>query len=271
MSAPAATASGARRCLAPLASCATARRTCSGVASQTGAPICGYPALQLAFPSAADGHGFLTGRRGLASELTARAGSAGGGLLPCLTCLALDRARTAQLPCPVLWPSPLSWPRALPPSRRVARGSARSPVPALARHRELPARHRFAGPFQECDQLVRVLLVWRWLATLPARRQAAPRDGRLFFCGHRRALPLICSASVFISALRPASACSTCRADQHADRCCINLAGRCCRVWSWWLWLSHSCPIWSLLTCTRAPGWAAAGWRVQAPDRAHHP
>jgi hypothetical protein len=97
MSAPAATAGGARRCLAPLASCATARRTCSGVASQTGAPICGYPALQLAFPSAADGHGFLTGRRGLASELTARAGSAGGGLLPCLTCLALHAP--GQLSC----------------------------------------------------------------------------------------------------------------------------------------------------------------------------
>jgi hypothetical protein len=257
MSAPAATAGGARRRLAPLASCATARRTCSGVASQTGAPICGYPALQLAFPSAADGHGFLTGRRGLASELTARAGSAGGGLLPCLTCLALDAP--GQLSCLV----PCSGLR-LCPGRELFRRRAEllaAPLDLLFQLLRVTGSCRLGiglrVRFQECDQLMRVLLVCRWLATLPARRQAVPRDGLSVLLRSSPCPSLISSASVFISALRPASACSTGRADQHADRCRINLAGRCCRVWSWWPWLSHSCPIWSLLTCTRAPGWGS--------------
>ena len=199
----------------------------------------------------------LTGRRSLASELAARAGSAGGGLLPCLTCLALDAP--GQLGCLV----PCSGLR-LCPGRELFRRRAEllaAPLDLLFQLLRVTGSCRLGIGLRvrfRSDQLVRVLLVCRWLATLPARRQAVPRDGHLFFCGHRRALPFS-SASVFISALRPASACSTCRADQHADRCCINLAGRCCRVWSWWPWLSHSCPIWSLLTCTRAPGWGSGG------------
>ena len=253
MSAPAAPASGARRCLAPLASCATARRTCSGVASQTGAPICGYPDLQLAFPSAADGHGFLTGRRGLASELTARAGSAGGGLLPCLTCLALDAP--GQLSCLV----PCSGLR-LCPGRELFR-----------RRAEL-----LAAPLDLLFQLLRVTGSCRLgIGSCPAGVSMAGNFAGSA-AGSSTGWPSVLLRSLpcpsfnlfgigFISALRPASACSTCRADQHADRCCINLAGRCCRVWSWWPWLSHSCPIWSLLTCTRAPGWGSCGVARSGP------
>lgn len=136
----------------------------------------------------------LTGRRSLASELTARAGSAGGGLLPCLTCLAFDAP--GQLGCLV----PCSGLR-LCPGRELFRRRAEllaAPLDLLFQLLRVTGSCRLGIGLRvrfRSDQLVRVLLVCRWLATLPARRQAVPRDGHLFFCGHRRALPFS-SASV---------------------------------------------------------------------------
>ncbi len=142
MSTPAATASGTRRCLAVLAPLRD--RPPHGFRRGLPHRRAPLPPCGLAAPyRLAGGHGFLAGRRGLASELAAHTLGAGGGLRPAPGLSCSSPARTARLPWPVPGPSRLPWRPAARPSRRAARGSARSPASApadvIGRRRSAPA------------------------------------------------------------------------------------------------------------------------------------